>query len=189
MRNQFPRIAIAHSAIRSGAGRPWTRVRRRRTLVLAPRKPRARVLPMQVAAAMASKLDRKNVMAMMGGLKACLAALRTGTGHLNDVLEFEYATISASLIERKGVVRGLAHTIADAEAAITSMRRRADNETSRVGPLFGHEITALDALIRIHHFQLEQLSQGEYEGVLRSLAGRLGGKIQAAVEEIDKRRA
>lgn len=144
---------------------------------------------MQVAAAMVSKLDRTNVQAMMGGLKACLAALRTGAGHLNDVLEFECATMTASLIERKGVVRGLAHTIADAEAAIMSMRRRADKATGRVGPLFGNEITALDTLITVHHFQLEQLSQGEYESVLRSIAGRLGGKIQAAVVDIDKRRA
>jgi hypothetical protein len=188
MRLPFPFLRVAALLHRSKrSNEPWKLVRRQRVFPTAT--PRARTLPIQIAAERARKIAPQQVQAMIGGLRTCLAALRTGKGHLNDVLEFDYATMTASLIERHGVVRGLAQQIADADAAIMSMRLRADKAAGNVGPLFGNEIAALDSLIDVHQFQLAQISQGEYEGVLRSLAGRLGGKIQGAVAQVDQRRA
>lgn len=190
MRLPFPPLKIANLLHRSQSMRaPWKCVRRRRVIRMGTSTRRPRVLPIQIATALVRKIDPQVVQGMMDGLRTCLSVLRTGQGHLNDVLEFEYATMTASLIERQGVVRGLAQQIADADAAVKSMRQRNDKSTGRVGPLFGNEITALDTLIEIHHFQLKQISQGEYETVLRSIAGRLGGKMQEAVAQVDQRRA
>lgn len=190
MRLPFPPLKLAHMLHRSKhMSAPWRRVRRRRVIRMGTSTRRPRVLPIQIATALVKKIDPQVVQAMMDGLRSCLAVLRTGQGHLNHVLEFDYATMTASLIERQGVVRGLAQQIADADAAIMSLRLRTDKSTGQVGPLFGNEITALDTLIEIHHFQLTQISQGEYETVLRSIAGRLGGKMQEAVAQVDQRRA
>lgn len=190
MRLPYPPLKLANMLHRSQSmSAPWSRVRRRRVIRIGTSIPRPRVLPIQIATALVRKMDPQVVRFMMDGLRTCLAALRTGKGHLNDVLEFDYATMTASLIERHGVVRGLAQQIANADAAIMSMRLRADKAAGNVGPLFSNEIAALDSLIDVHQFQLAQISQGEYEGVLRSLAGRLGGKIQCAVAQVDQRRA
>ena len=126
---------------------------------------------------------------MMDGLGVCLNRLRSGSGHLEDVLEFEYATVSATFIERQGVVRGLSQQIANADSAIMAMRLRTSQSTAIVGPLFGHEIASLDELIRVHRYQLEQISQGEYEQILRSMAGKLGGKMQDCILGGKRKRA
>lgn len=126
---------------------------------------------------------------MMDGLRVCLNRLRSGSGHLEDVLEFGYATASATFIERQGVVRGLSQQIANADTAITAMRLRTSQSTAIVGPLFGNEIASLDELIRVHQYQLEQISQGEYEKILRSMAGKLGGKMQNCIHEVKRQRA
>lgn len=190
MRLPFPPLKLANMIHRSQRmSAPWKRVRRRRVILMGTSTRRPRVLPIQIATALVKKMDPQVVRFMMDGLRTCLAVLRTGQGHLNHVLEFDYAAVTASLIERQGVVRGLAQQIADADAAIMSMRLRADRAAGTVGPLFGNEIAALDSLIEVHQFQLAQISQGEYEGVLRSLAGRIGGKIQGAVAQVDQRRA
>jgi hypothetical protein len=190
MRMSFPFlkiVALRHRSKRSNT--PWKRVERQGVIRSVIARPRARLLPIQIAAERVRKIDPQVVQAMMDGLRACLARLRTGQGHLNHVLEFDYATMTASLIERQGVVRGLAQQISGADAAIMSMRLRTEKATGEVGPLFENEITALDTLIEIHHFQLKHISQGEYETVLRSIVGRLGGKMQEAVAQVDQRRA
>lgn len=190
MRLPFPPLKVANLVHRSKhMSAPWKSVRRQRVIRMGPSTRRPRVLPIQIATALVKKIDPQVVQAMMDGLRTCLAVLRTGQGSLDHVLEFDYATMTASLIERQGVVRGLAQQIADADAVIMSMRLRTENSTGQVGPLFGNEITALDTLIEIHHFQLKHISQGEYETVLRSIAGRMGGKIQGAVAQVDQRRA
>lgn len=181
MRLGFRRVAVAHKPS-SRAQAPWARVPRSSFLKQAKG---ARATPMQIAVAQVQKIARTDLEAMIVGLQACLASLRSGKGHLDDVSEFGLATLAAEMIERQGVVRGLEGQIAEADGAIMSMRLRADKATGRVGALFGREIIALSELIVIHRFQLEQISTREYERVLRSLAGRLGGKIQSAVARVD----
>lgn len=92
-------------------------------------------------------------------------------------MEFDCATKLAQLIERQGVVKGLKQSIDDADRAILTMRLRADKTNETIGPLYGPEIAALEDLIIVHRFQLEQLSQGEYEDVLRRMAGQGSGKL------------
>lgn len=184
----LPRILISHSRASAAHAAPWKTVRRPRRRSVRVGSPLATIPTLRIAAAQVQKLDPAEIGAMMTGLRSCLSRLRAAQGLLRDVFEFQYATMSAALIERQGVVRGLSSTIADAEAAIATMRQRADAVSGQVGALFGPEIACLDEFIRLHEYQLEQLSKGEYEKVLRSLAGRLGGKIQAAVAEVDKKR-
>lgn len=185
----FARLPIPHSRSAAVKAAPWGRVRRSQR-----QRARAGGAPFQIptlriAAAQVQKIDPADIAAMMEGLRSCLTSLRSGNGHITQVLEFQYATMSAVLIERQGVVRGLSGTIAAAESTITALRQRAEPASGRVGALFGPEIASLDEFIRLHQYQLAQLSKGEYEKVLRSLAGRLGGKIQLAIGEIDNRRA
>lgn len=167
-------------APRSRHAIPWKAVAR-------PARSRLRAgvpaLPLRIASAKVKKIDRATLAGMMGGLVACLACLRSGTGSLDHVREFGYATLAAEMIERQGVVRGLSIQIADADRAVMAMRLRADAASGKVGPLFGQEIAALDEFIRIHRFQLDQLSQGEYERALKSVAGRLGGQLQTVIAQ------
>lgn len=182
----LPRNLISHSGPFGGRPVPWMGVRRPKRRSAQIGGPLSSIATMRIAAAQVQKLDPAEISAMMNGLQACLTILRRAEGHLTHVLEFQTATMSAALIERKGVVRGLGETIAAAENSIAAMLGRAEAHSGRVGALFGQEIVSLDEFIRLHRFQLEQLSRGEYEKVLRSLAGRLGGKIQQAISDIDK---
>lgn len=182
----LPRILISHSPSVSGRVVPWMSVRRPRRR----QAPVSGILPnistFRIAAAQVQKLDPVEISAMMNGLRSCLSILRSADGHLTHVLEFQMATMSAALIERQGVVRGLSESISAAEESIAAMQLRVEPGSGRVGALFGPEIASLDEFIRLHQYQLEQLSKGEYERILRSLAGRLGGKIQLAISDIDK---
>lgn len=187
MKIAHSRVAVLHSSVSFKGSSPWKKVHRTRILPLGRTKPTVRVLPIQIAKAHAQKIDRQQVNQMIDGLQAFLDMLRLAKGTLKHVQEFEYATMSAALIERQGVVRGLKQAIADADSAIMAMRLRADKDTGRIGHLNTNEIEALGSFIELHQFQLEQLSQGEYGLVLRSLAGKMGGKIQAAVAEVDKK--
>lgn len=139
--------------------------------------------PMAIASAKVKRIDRAHLNGMIGGLQACLSTLRSGTGTLDHVREFGYAALAAEMIERQGVVRGLSGPIAGADRTIMALRLRADPATGMVGPLFGQEISALHEFIRIHRFQLDQLSQGEYERALKSIAGRLGGQLQTVIAQ------
>lgn len=144
---------------------------------MARRERVARLLPIEVVSSRVRKLDQDQIDAMMNGLQTCLSLLRSGNGLLEHVMEFDCATKLAQLIERQGVVKGLKQSIDDADRAILTMRLRADKTNETIGPLYGPEIAALEHLIVVHRFQLEQLSQGEYEDVLRRMAGQGSGKL------------
>jgi hypothetical protein len=180
-KNPYPisgSVNIPHEA--APTPRPWATVRNPH--------PRAKnsssltnalPLSMQTVAAKIRKLTSAEIDPMINSLQACLIKLRAGTAHMDHLMDFDCAIILAELIEKQGVVRGLSEPIADAACAVACISQRSDKADGHVGPVLDHEISALHELVSLHKFQLEQISRGEYEKLLRSLAGKVATRLRA----------
>lgn len=146
-----------------------------------PRQRKPRSNPMAIALAKASRFTPAEMQRMEEHLKGHLAALREGRATRVNFAGISTATELALAIEDQGVVRGLAEHLERAEVAMHSVRRRSDFASGwRTPTLHWHEIDALNEMLRLHLFQLEQLSYGEYQAAWRLMVGRVtskGGEI------------
>lgn len=193
MRNPFPFLPVRRSSHCKGVvSFPWKIVKRPASRFRRTARIRPVVTTAQIAIAQIQKISDKEIAAMMNSLRECLDLLRGGRARLAHILEFQCASMAAGLIERQGVVRGLSSKIQAATEAVESVLQRRDKSCEHLGALYGSEIAALHEFIAIHQFQLQQISKGEYEKILRSMAGKIGGKIggklQVTVAGINKRR-
>lgn len=69
----------------------------------------------------------------------------------------------ALCIEEQGVVRGLHELLHQVDVYLAQIEARANASGSWCSPtLYGHELVALQELLRLHTFQLEQLSAAEF---------------------------
>lgn len=114
-------------------------------------------------------------------LEGHLAALREGRATRVNFAGISTATELALAIEDQGIVRGLDEHLERAEAAMHAIRRRSDFASGWKTPtLRWDEIDALAEMLRLHLFQLAQLSYGEYQAAWRLMVGRVtsnGGEI------------
>ena len=146
-----------------------------------PRKRHPLTNPMAVALAKASRFTPTELARMKTHLESHLVALREGRATRVNFAGISTATELALAIEDQGVVRGLAEHLERAEVAMHAIRRRSDFASGWKTPtLRWDEIDALTELLRLHLFQLEQLSYGEYQAAWRLMVGRVtsnGGEI------------
>lgn len=132
-------------------------------------KPRRRYRPRQVAlntlglaihsAAKPAQADRDQVLAV---LRRSHKALREGVA-----TEFDWSVVAgagdvAKAIERQGIVRGLAEHLDTATRALQAIYDRAMASGSwRTTALHYYELDAIQTLVDLHAFQVNQLGRAE----------------------------
>lgn len=132
-------------------------------------KPRRRYRPRQVAldtlglalhhAAKPAQADRDEVLAV---LRRSHKAMREGVA-----TEFDWSVVAgaagvAQAIERQGIVRGLGEHLARAERALQAVYDRAmATQVWKPTALYHHELEAIQMLVDLHAFQVNQLGRAE----------------------------
>jgi hypothetical protein len=148
------------------------------------RKYRPRVIarnPITVAMRRASKIPADEVATVMLPIAESFTAMREGVATEPQWLILAGSVELALAIERQGVVRGVAGHLTAAEAALAAIKHRAmERGAWRSTSLYWQEIEALDTFLAIHKYQLENLSEGEWqraanqaEAVVRSAGGQV----------------
>lgn len=103
--------------------------------------------------------DRAEVLAMLG---KALASLQAGTGSELDWSIAAGGLATAQAIERLGVVRGLADHLARIDRALQSIYNRCMSTQLWLRPTPStEEQEALQLLLQLHTFQVNQLSRSE----------------------------
>ncbi|MBF9263914.1 hypothetical protein [Paracidovorax cattleyae] len=98
----------------------------------------------------------------MTPLRAAECRLREGVATADQWAVVNTAMLIAQEIERQGVVRGLREHIDAALQALASIEARAiPGETWTPTALWFYELDAVREGLRLHQYQLEQLSFGE----------------------------
>lgn len=141
-----------------------------------PRRPRWPAInnTMAVAQERASKLDQRSTKQLMQTITSAATALREGVA-----TRLQWSIVAGSIdlalaIERQGVVRGLQEHLASAEVALKAIYTRAtQNRQWQPTALYYSEIDAMQALISLHTFQLDQLSLAEYRRAVASASGQI----------------
>lgn len=131
-----------------------------------PRQPRwpARVDVLKLAITGAGRLTPPEVDDLMAGPQRALGAMLQGHTTTDHWSELAKACTIGQAIEQQGVVRGLAHQLDTADAALQAIATRCDKPTGWTRTaLYAHEIEALRELVRLHRFQVEQLSAAEHD--------------------------
>lgn len=141
-----------------------------------PRRPRWPAInnTMAIAQDRASKLGKRTTNQLMQTITSAATALREGVATQLQWSIVAGAVDLALAIERQGVVHGLQEHLAGAELALKSIYTRA-MKTGQWHPtsLYYLEIDAIQALIGLHAFQLDQLSLAEYQRASSSAAGQI----------------
>lgn len=136
---------------------------------------------MALAKHYAGKLTDKEVAKIKLDLDRHFAALREGKATRHNFAGISTACELALAIESKGVVRGLLHELEDAEEVLYGVKRRADLVSGWVSPVLNwQELDVLAALVRLHLWQVAQLSYGEYQAAWRLMVDRVksaGGEV------------
>jgi len=122
---------------------------------------------MAVAMANTSRLSPQIVGELIGQLRSAL--LEFDEGNLRDVAlkDWMLALMVAEGVEKSRVVSGLGNVIADAKAALQRVRD--------AGFMDDEDQADLECFVSIHELQLTELSQGEFLGLMRSIAPRVDG--------------
>lgn len=101
-------------------------------------------------------------------------ALRRGVARYNDWRSLAQLVTFGVSIEASGIVTGMATQFAAARAALKAVRERV---TAPATPTWGTstalragELQALDEVISLHRFQLEQISAGELQRLYNVIA-------------------
>lgn len=145
------------------------------------RKRRPLTNTLAIALAQATRFTPAELGRMREHLEGHLAALREGRATRVNFAGISTASELSLAIETQGVVRGLSEHLERANSAMHAVRRRSDLASGwRTPTLHWDELDALTELLRLHLFQLEQLSYGEYQAAWRLMVGRVtsnGGEI------------
>ena len=141
------------------------------------------VNPIRLAINNATKLVPEELRQVIDPARAALDALRTGRATPRDVSELITAASVAISIEHKGVVKGLSEPLHEADVMLYDITQRATANGPWKSPtLYASEIVALAELLRLHEFQLQQLSFRELREAKAHAAAdtvRRGGTVIA----------
>jgi len=138
-----------------------------------PRRARPLHAPFLIARNQATALTAIELASVMTPLHAAFDRLRRGRASQDNWCLLAGCIAMAHNIERQGVVRGLSGHLAEADAALVAIEARASATGAWRAPvLYGHEIEAIDTFVDLHHFQLRQLSYGEFKRALKTTEGQ-----------------
>lgn len=142
---------------------------------------------LQVALASVTKFTQPELEHLLKPVRHALVVMRSGTATEIDWMHLASVTAIALSIEHFGIVRGLKAQLDEADQLLAEIRRRATRTGSWQSPvLYGHEITAIATLVRLHAFQAETLTAGEYRKAWQHASAevtRVGGHHIRATEE------
>ena len=130
--------------------------------------------PIDIARSQAAKLTAAERAAVMRPLTQHVDAMRQGRGTADDRAVLAGSLMMAEAIEAQGKVTGLADHWRDIDRALSAIEERA----SRTGPwrpptLYAAELDALALLLRLHGFQLEHVSFGEFARARDTVAAQV----------------
>lgn len=135
---------------------------------------------MQLALASATRFTPAELTQLLTPIRGALVCMRTGTATELQWMHLASVTAIALSIETKGVVRGLKVQLTEIDHLLAEIRKRATRSGAWLPPvLYGHEIVAIETLVRLHTFQAENLSAGEYRAAwqhAKAETTRVGGR-------------
>lgn len=147
------------------------------------RKPRwpAAVNTMDLARRRVALITPADLADVMQPLQAAFTALRQGMATEQQWATLASAVNCAKAIDKQGVVKGLASHLLAAELALQSIYNRAMAAGQwQPTALYFQELDSIREAIRLHKFQLQQLSTGEVikaldyaDAEVRSSGGRV----------------
>lgn len=142
---------------------------------------------LQVALASATKFTPAELRQLLLPPQDALDAMRRGIATEIQWMHLASVAAIALSVEHLGVVRRLKAQLDEADQLLAVIRRRAMTTGAWVPPvLYGHEITAIETLVRLHAFQAENLSAGEYRAAWQHAAAevtRVGGRHISTTEQ------
>ncbi len=147
------------------------------------RPQRTRVDNLVAAMRRATRLTASEVAQAMAPLRAAECRLREGVATADQWAVVNTAMLIAREIEKQGVVRGLREHLDAALQALASIEARAiPGETWTPTALWFYELDAVREGLRLHQYQLEQLSFGELHAATSKVLARhqsTGGAVEA----------
>ncbi|MVT38476.1 DUF4406 domain-containing protein [Acidovorax citrulli] len=147
------------------------------------RPQRTRVDNLVAAMRRATRLTASEVAQAMAPLRAAECRLREGVATADQWAVVNTAMLIAREIEKQGVVRGLREHLDAALQALASIEARAmPGTTWAPTALWFYELDAVREGLRLHQFQLEQLSFGELHAATSKVLARhqsAGGAVEA----------
>lgn len=112
--------------------------------------------------------------------------MRRGQATETDWLHLVTICAIGLAVEDGGVVRGLREVLSEADLALAAIGLRAAHTgTWRAPTLYAAEIQQLQTLLRMHTFQLSQISWGEHRKAWKAAAGSVvanGGRAIKALQ-------
>lgn len=151
----------------------------------ARRRPMASLQVPTMTAAMtnASKLTEAEIRGRIIPAHRAVDAFRQGRGTYEQWLILATCVNLGRAIESGGIVRGLLRELEQANATVQAIADRMEQKETagwRPGALHWQELEALRTLVRVHSFQLHQVSYGEYTEAYRLATARVqssGGEV------------
>lgn len=131
-----------------------------------------------------SKLTAAEVAETMGSLRTAFSHMREGVATHNEYVVLHSSMLIAQEIEQLGVVRGLQEHITAALQACASYQARSGYAENWVpSDMHFHELDALDSMLDLHEYQLQQLTAREVHLAAQRLIARTksaGGDVYQA---------
>lgn len=135
---------------------------------------------LQVALASATRFTPAELAKLLTPVRDAMVSMRQGMATELQWMHLASVTAIALSVEHLGVVRGLKAQLEEADQLLAEIRRRATCTGAWLPPvLYGHEIVAIETLVRLHSFQAETLSAGEYRAAWKHASAevtRVGGR-------------
>lgn len=143
--------------------------------------------PIRLAINTATRLTDAEIAGVMQSIESGAEAMRTGTATAANWLNLVTAAQVAICIEEQGIVRGLSEPLHGADRILAAIEARATAATGRwrAPTLYPAELRAIRELVRLHRFQIQQLSAGEFQAAVRraiNLQRSRGGRVLRAQE-------
>ena len=138
-----------------------------------PRQPRALRNPIEHALLGATKLMEFEISDTLAPTLECAARLQAGTATEDHHTVVHTILLIAQDIEKTGVVRGLREHIEAGLTALQAQRARAMATGTWQPPTpEPAETAAIEEALHLHRFQLQHISSGELQAVVRKLIAR-----------------
>lgn len=139
--------------------------------------------PFLVARNHATLLTADELATMATPLRAAAERMRRGLASDNDWALLGGSLQLAMAIERQGVVRGLAGHLDEIDRALVAIEARATQAGVWQAPtLYFHELDAVQLLLDLHLYQLQQLTYGEFRRAFSTTKGRALSRRAEVVE-------
>ena len=134
----------------------------------------------------ATKPAKHDIASVFHPISTAATAFREGVGTVADWSLIAGSLDVAICIEKQGVVRGLKGHLVEFEQVWQAIHDRCNRSTGwHRTPLWFHELDALRDFVRLHGYQINQLSRAEYLNAIELATSRIksnGGTVQVVTK-------